>query len=166
MCYRESRHLPSVPNSQKRTWRIFSVSHFKSIPCKWKPLTRKPAISSSQTVPSSHTCTFIYHANQLEPQPSLSLFQLLLHVDAGSLPQDLGGALDYDHQDWLTKCNQVAELQVRSRRKFFIIPDMTCVFVDGLHADHDTLHLRDEVTPGQSQPSWPGDHNTLTMICS
>ena len=69
------------------------------------PITRNTALS-------------IILQSQLEPQPTLSLFQLLLHVDAGALPQDLGGALDYDHQDWLTKCNQVAELQVRLRRKF------------------------------------------------
>ena len=42
------------------------------------------------------------------------MFQLLLHVDASSLPQDLGGGLDYDHLDWLSKCNQVAESQMGS----------------------------------------------------
>lgn len=45
---------------------------------------------------------------------TVSIPQLLLHVDAGALPQDLGGALDYDHLDWLDKCNRVAELQMGS----------------------------------------------------
>ena len=52
-------------------------------------------------------------------KPPLFLFQLLLHVDAGALPQDLGGALDYDHLDWLAKCNQVAEAQVGSTHILF-----------------------------------------------
>ena len=84
---------------------------FKNVPI-GEPITRNFSII---TDPSPNTwitaLSFILHS-QLEPQPTLSLFQLLLHVDAGALPQDLGGALDYDHLDWLNKCNQVAELQV------------------------------------------------------
>ena len=79
--------------------------------------TGRPTTPALVTYPSPNTytilqfCTLTHSPAVLDLQPSLSLFQLLLHVDAGALPQDLGGALDYDHLDWLAKCNQVAEAQ-------------------------------------------------------
>jgi len=42
---------------------------------------------------------------------TVSIPQLLLHVEPSALPSDLGGSLSYDHLDWLTHCNQVAERQ-------------------------------------------------------
>lgn len=42
---------------------------------------------------------------------TVSIPQLLLHVDASALPPMLGGSLDYDHQAWLERCHQVAETQ-------------------------------------------------------
>jgi len=39
---------------------------------------------------------------------TVSLPQLLLHVDPSSLPVELGGTLNYNHQQWMLKCQQVA----------------------------------------------------------
>ena len=40
------------------------------------------------------------------------LLQLLLHVEPGNLPPDLGGSLQYDHQQWLNTCHNIAENKV------------------------------------------------------
>jgi len=40
---------------------------------------------------------------------TVSIPQLLLHVPSGSLPPELGGALNYSHKDWLSKCNNVMD---------------------------------------------------------
>ena len=77
-----------------------------------------------------------------DPHLSLSLFQLLLHVDAGALPQDLGGALDYDHLDWLAKCNQVAEAQVGSRHILSILFHCKILFLHKLLFEQNCIKIR------------------------
>jgi len=38
---------------------------------------------------------------------TVSIPQLLLHVDPAALPPDLGGSLDYDHTRWLERCIKI-----------------------------------------------------------
>merc|ERR1719158_307661 len=38
---------------------------------------------------------------------TVSIPQLLLHVDSAALPPDLGGSLDYDHTRWLERCIKI-----------------------------------------------------------
>eukprot|EP00088_Acartia_fossae_P011242 TRINITY_DN15652_c0_g1_i1.p1 TRINITY_DN15652_c0_g1~~TRINITY_DN15652_c0_g1_i1.p1 ORF type:complete len:612 (-),score=68.64 TRINITY_DN15652_c0_g1_i1:409-2019(-) len=40
---------------------------------------------------------------------TVSIPQLLLHVDSGSLPSELGGDLVYSHTTWLTHCDKISK---------------------------------------------------------
>jgi hypothetical protein len=43
---------------------------------------------------------------------TLLLLQLLLHVDASSLPTELAGSLNYSHHAWIETCHRVAQEKV------------------------------------------------------